>query len=110
MASRYLAGQEHALRVSASLRLLEMAIETLIVYKRTYQTFGQGEKIFFDNCIRIIEQNPTMTVRMNISLGIVQSAIYFVNTSIKQYEIMFEPTLNTSIHNPEYVQENHLKL
>lgn len=105
MAARYLAAQEQVLRSSASLRLIEMAIKTLIVYKRTFHSFAQADKVFYDNCIRIIEQTRVMTtsVKMNINLSIVQSAIYFVNTSIKQYEIMFEPTLNSPTPPNEYV-------
>ena len=82
-----------------------MAIETLIVYKRTFHTFNQLDKIFFENCVRLIEQTRSTktTVRLQISLLTVQSAIYFVNTSIKQFEIMFEPTLNSSTPNTEYV-------
>ncbi|CAF4498560.1 unnamed protein product [Rotaria sp. Silwood1] len=103
MASRYLSAQEHVIRVSASLRIIEIAIETLIAYKRTFHTFGQADKIFFDNCIRIIEQTrgSTITKRIYINLTTVQSAIYFVNTSIKQFEIMFEPTLSTGMSNHE---------
>ncbi|CAF2752433.1 unnamed protein product [Rotaria sp. Silwood2] len=101
MASRYLSAQEHVIRASASLRIIEIAIETLIAYKRTFHTFGQADKIFFDNCTRIIEQTrgTTITKRIYINLSTVHSAIYFVNTSIKQFEIMFEPTLSTGTSN-----------
>jgi hypothetical protein len=34
-------------------------------------------------------------------LANVQSAIHLVNTSIKQFEIIFEPKLNTGTPNPE---------
>ncbi|CAF1151415.1 unnamed protein product [Adineta steineri] len=102
MSARYLSAREQVLRVSASLRVIELAIETLIVYRRTFHTFGQADKVFFDNCNHIIEKTrSTTTVRVNINVAIVQSAIYFVNTSIKQFEIMFEPTLNTGTLNPE---------
>jgi len=96
MSTRYLSAREQVLRVSASLRIIELAIETLIVYRRTFHTFGQADKIFFDNCNHIIEQTRSTTTptRININVPIVQSAIYLVNTSIKQFEIMFEPTLN----------------
>lgn len=105
MSGRYLSAQEHVIRVAGSLRILEMAIETLIVYKRTFHSFGQTDKVFFDNCSRIIEQTrgTTMAKRIHINAAVVQSAIYFVNTSIKQFEIMFEPTLSTGTSNPEYV-------
>jgi hypothetical protein len=105
MASRCIAAREHVLRVSASLRIIEMSIETLIIYRRTFHTFGQADKTFLDNCIRIIEQTrgTTLTMKVNINLSMVQSAIYFVNISIKQFEIMFEPTLNTGTPNSEYV-------
>ncbi|CAF2063165.1 unnamed protein product [Rotaria magnacalcarata] len=105
MASRYLSAQEHVIRVSASLRIIEMAIETLIVYKRTFHTFGQTDKILFDNCIRIIEQTrgTTITKRIHINSAIVQSAIYFVNTSIKQFEIMFEPTISIGTSNSDHL-------
>ncbi len=75
----------------------------MIVYRRTFHTFGQADKIFFDNCTHIIEQtrSTTTTARININVAVVQSAIYFVNTSIKQFEIMFEPTLNTGTPNSE---------
>lgn len=103
MASRYLTAQEHVLRTAASLRLIEMAIETLIIYKRTFHSFAQTDKIFFDNCLRIVEQTRVMTstVKMNINLSTVQAAIYLVNTSIKQFEIMFEPNVNTPSPNAE---------
>jgi len=103
MSGRYLSAREQVLRVSASLRIIELAIETLIVYRRTFHTFGQADKIFFDNCTHIIEQTrgTTATTRININVAIVQSAIYFVNTSIKQFEVMFEPTLNSGTPNPE---------
>jgi hypothetical protein len=102
MSARYLSAREHVLRVSASLHKIELAIETLIVYRRTFHTFGQADKIFLDNCTHIIEQTRGSTTRININVPIVQSAIYFVNTSIKQFEVMFEPTLNTGTPNPEY--------
>ena len=104
MSARYLSAREQVLRVSASLRIIELAIETLIVYRRTFHTFGQADKLFFDNCTHIIEQtrSTTATVRVNLNVSIVQSAIYLINTSIKQFEIMFEPTLNTGTSNPEY--------
>jgi len=103
MSARYLSAREHVLRVSASLRILELAIETLIVYRRTFHTFGQNDKIFFDNCTHIIEQTRSTTaiIRVNINVTNVQSAIHFVNTSIKQFEIMFEPKLNSGTPNPE---------
>ncbi|CAF0932208.1 unnamed protein product [Rotaria sordida] len=103
MSARYLSAREHVLRISASLRIIELAIETLIVYRRTFHTFGQADKIFYDNCTHIIEQtrSTTTTTRVNINVAIVQSAIYFVNTSIKQFEIMFEPTLNTGTPNSD---------
>ncbi|CAF1192316.1 unnamed protein product [Rotaria magnacalcarata] len=103
MSARYLAAREHVLRVSASLRIIESTVETLIVYRRTFHTFGQVDKVFFDNCTHIIEQTrgTTATTRVNINVGIVQSAIYFVNASIKQFEIIFEPTLNGGTPNPE---------
>jgi hypothetical protein len=103
MSARYLSAREQVLRVSASLRIIELAIETLIVYRRTFHTFGQADKIFFDNCTHIIEQTrgTTATTRININVAIVQSAIHFVNTSIKQFEVMFEPTLNSGTPNPE---------
>ncbi|UJR30419.1 hypothetical protein I4U23_017954 [Adineta vaga] len=103
MSARYLSAREQVLRVSASLRIIELAIETLIVYRQTFHTFGQADKIFFDNCTHIIEQTRgTIPIaRINISLSIVQSAIYFVNTSIKQFEVMFEPSLNTGTPNSE---------
>jgi hypothetical protein len=105
MASRYLSAREHVLRVSASLHIIEMAIEILIVYRQTFLTFGQADKIFFDNCIRIIEKTNGTTIakRFYINSTIVQSAIYFVNISIKQFEIMFEPTLSTETSHHEYV-------
>jgi len=105
MASRYLSAREHVLRVSASLRIIEMAIETLIIYRQTFHTFGQADKIFFDNCIRIIEKikSTTLTRRVYINSSTVQSAIYFVDICIKQYEIMFEPTLSTGTPHHEYV-------
>lgn len=108
MAARYLSAQDHVIRVSASLRIMEMAIEMLIIYKRTFHTFGQADKIFYDNCTRIIEQtrSTTLSKRVHINLAIVQSAIYLVNTSIKQFEVMFEPTLSTGTPNPEYVSLN----
>ena len=103
MSGRYLSAREHVLRVSASLRILELTIETLIVYRRTFHTFGQNDKVFFDNCTHIIEQTrgTTATIRANINVANVQSAIYFVNTSIKQFEIMFEPKFNAGTPNPE---------
>jgi hypothetical protein len=103
MSARYLSAREHVLRLSASLRIIELTIETLIVYRRTFHTFGQADKIFFDNCTHIIEQTRATTtpIRVNINVTNVQSAIHFVNTSIKQFEIMFEPTLNTGTSNPE---------
>jgi hypothetical protein len=103
MSARYLSAREHVLRVSASLRILELAIETLIVYRRTFHSFGQNDKMFFDNCTHIIEQTRSTTaiIRVNINVTNVQSAIHFVNTSIKQFEIMFEPKLNSGTPNPE---------
>lgn len=103
MSARYLSAREHVLRVSAALRIIELAIETLIVYRRTFHTFGQADKVFFDNCTHIIEQTrgTAATVRINVNVSIVQSAIYFVNTSIKQFEIMFEPTMNSGTPNSE---------
>jgi hypothetical protein len=103
ISARYVSAREHVLRVSASLRIIELAIETLIVYRRTFHTFGQADKIFFDNCSHIIEQTrgTTATMRVNINIANVQSAIHLVNTSIKQFEIMFEPTLSTGTPNSE---------
>jgi hypothetical protein len=74
MAARYISAREHVLRVSASLRVMEMAIETLIVYRQMFHTFSQVDKIFFDNCVRIIEQmkGTMITMRVSINLTIVQ--------------------------------------
>lgn len=104
MSARYLSAREQVLRVSAALRSIESAIETLIVYRRTFHAFGPPDKIFLDNCAHIIEQTrgtAAAVTRANINVAIVHSAIYLVNTSIKQYEVMFEPSLNTSTPNPE---------
>ena len=103
MSARYLSAREQVLRVAASLRILELAIETLIVYRRTFHTFGQNDKVFYDNCTHIIEQTRgTNTIlRVSINVANVQSAIHLVNTSIKQFEIMFEPKLNGATFNPE---------
>ncbi|CAF0892319.1 unnamed protein product [Adineta ricciae] len=97
MSARYLSAREQVLRASASLRIIELAIETLIVYRRTFHTFGQADKTFFDNCTHIIDQtrNGTTIARVSIGVSTVQSAIYLVNTSIKQFETMFEPSLST---------------
>lgn len=103
MSARYLSAREQVLRVASSLRIIELTIETLIVYRRTFHTFGQADKVFFDNCTHIIEQtrSSTTATRININVANVQSAIHLVNTSIKQFEIMFEPTLNTGTPNSE---------
>ncbi len=106
MASRYLSAREHVLRVSASLCIIQMSVETLFVYRQTFHTYGQADKIFFDNCIRILEQSRSLTTntrRISINSAIVHSAIYVVNTCIKQFEIMFEPTLNART----FHQDNH---
>lgn len=104
MAARYLQAHEHVLRIAASLRLLELAIEMLIIYKRTFHSFAQMDKLFFENCLRLLEQTRGGTssiVKLNINATTVQSAIYLVNTSIKQFEIMFEPNLNGTTINAE---------
>lgn len=106
MAGKYIAAREQILRLSASLTIIEMAVETLIVYRETFQTFGQADKIFFDNCIRLIEQTrgTTPVKRVLINTNIVQSAIYFLDMSIKQFEIVFEPSLSNGTPTHEYEQ------
>ena len=103
MSARYQSAREHVVRVAASISIIELAIETLIVYRRTFHTFGQNDKTFFDNCLQLIEQTRATTakIRMAITASVVQSAIYFVNASLKQYEIMFEPTLTSANNNLE---------
>ena len=80
-----------------------MSVETLFIYRQTFPTYGQPDKIFSDNCIRLLDQgrNPTGTRKISISSPIVQSAIYFVNMCIKQFEIMFEPTINPRVFHQE---------
>lgn len=115
MSARYISAREHALRLSALLRVIELTVETLVVYRRTFHSFSQADKIFFDNCNHLIEQTRMTTIttsttttnslssptRLTITMPIVQSAIYFVNTSLKQFEIMFEPSLSSSGNHSE---------
>ena len=102
MSARYLSGREHVLRVAAVLRVIELAIETLIAYRRTFHSYGQADKTFLDNCIHLMDQTRAgSTKRVTIGAAVVQSAIYLVNTSMKQFEIMFEPTLHAGASNPE---------
>ena len=108
MSARYISAREHVLRLSALLRVIESTIETLVVYRRTFHSFSQADKIFFDNCNHLIEQargTATTTnvspTRVTIGMPVVQSALYLVNTSLKQFEIMFEPSLSSSGGNPE---------
>jgi hypothetical protein len=105
MTSKYLNSQEHVLRISACLRLMEIAAETLIVYQQTYHSFSQIDQIFFDNCMQLVKhtRHTSTTMRNIINLSNVHSAIYLVNTSIKQFQIMFEPTLTMGTSNSEYV-------
>ena len=104
MAGKYVAAREHVLRLSASLAIIEIAVETLIIYRETFQTFGQADKIFFDNCIRLIEQTrgTTSIKRILINTNIVQSAVYFLDMSLKQFEIVFEPSLTSGSPTHEY--------
>ena len=104
MAGKYVAAREHVLRLSASLAIIEIAVETLIIYRETFQTFGQADKIFFDNCIRLIEQTrgTTSIKRILINANIVQSAVYFLDMSLKQFEIVFEPSLTSGSPTHEY--------
>lgn len=104
MSARYLSAREHVLRISACLRILELTVETLFVYHRAFHSFSQPDNVFFDNCLHIIEQTrPTSgPIRLNINIANVQSAIYLTNSSIKQFEIMFEPTLNSVTTNSEF--------
>jgi hypothetical protein len=105
MSARYLSARQHVLRTAALLRLLELTIETLIVYRRTYQTFNQADQILFNNCSHLFEltrRTATATAHVTIGVAIVQSAIYFISTSLKQYEIMLEPTLHNESNHDEY--------
>lgn len=107
MSTRYLSAREHVLRTAVALHALESTIETLIAYRRTFHTFAHPDKLFFENCSRLIDQTrvptslPTGTQRVSIRTAVVQSAIYLVNTSLKQYEIMFEPNLSSGTTSAE---------
>ena len=70
-----------------------MAVETLFVYRQTFHSFGQPDKTFFDNINSILEPTRSLsnTRRVFINPSIVQSAIYFIDMCLVQFERMFEP-------------------
>lgn len=95
LSARYLSAREHVLRLSALLYLLQMTVENLFLYRQTFHSFGQPDKTFYDNLNSILEQTRSLsnTRRVVINCSIVQSAIYFVDICLIQFERMFEPVI-----------------